>query len=271
MQQNARNIGVKITGEVNVFIRTSAVAMCTTMVLMSSSVASEESAQKIHTETKSFSVKLGATRVIFNPDSAGATLSVINPQDYPILVQSQVYGEDKQSKAPFVVTPPLFRLDGNQQSRIRIVRTGGDFATDRETMKWLCVTGVPPKPDDIWGQDKDGKSLAPKVATLEVQLRINSCVKLLVRPSSLKGEISDVASAVKWKREGNKLKATNPTPFYMNLKEVKVAGRNIEGIDYIPPMGERIFSLPAEVSGPVTWKVITDYGGDSSDYQATLQ
>lgn len=248
-----------------------AVAMSAAIALVSGSAASEEKAPKINTETKSFSVKLGATRVIYNPDSAGATLSVINPQDYPILVQSQVYGEDKQSKGPFVVTPPLFRLEANQQSRIRLVRTGGTFAPDRETLYWMCVTGVPPKPEDIWGQDKDGKSQAPKVATLQVQMRINSCVKLLVRPSSLKGEVSEVAGSVKWGQEGSKLKGINPTPFYMNLKEVKVGGRSVGGIDYLPPFGDRTFTIPTGGSGPVTWKVITDYGGESGEFQAALK
>jgi len=227
--------------------------------------------KKIDTATKSFSVKLGATRMIYNPDSSGGTLSVINQQDYPILVQSRVYAADKQSNAPFVVTPPLFRLDGNQQSRVRVVRTGGAFAADRETLYWMCVTGVPPKPEDVWGQDQDGKSQAPKVATLEVQLRINNCIKLMVRPASLKGDPTDQATSVTWSREGGKLKAVNPTPFFMNLKEVSVGGRKVEGLDYLPPKGEKTFTLPVGASGKVQWKIITDYGGDSREYEAALQ
>lgn len=243
--------------------------LMTALMLLSGQALSEE--QKINTSTKSFSVKLGATRIVYNPDSSGATLAIINPQDYPILVQSQVYGEDKQSKAPFMVTPPLFRLDGSQQSRVRVVRTGGNFPADRESLSWLCVTGVPPKPEDVWGQDKDGKTQAPKEATLEVQLRINSCIKLLVRPASLKGDVSDIAGQLTWKRAGNSLKAINPTPFYMNLKEVTVGNRKVEGLDYIPPRGERSFALPGGVAGQVQWKVITDYGGDSREFQAALQ
>lgn len=259
------------TDEVNVKFSRLVVlpGLLTGLILLSGSALSEE--PKINTSTKSFSVKLGATRIVYNPDSSGATLAVINPQNYPILVQSQVYGEDKQSKAPFMVTPPLFRLDGNQQSRVRVVRTGGSFPADRENLSWLCVTGVPPKPEDVWGQDKDGKTEAPKEATLEVQLRINSCIKLLVRPASLKGDVSDMGGQVTWKRVGKHLKATNPTPFYMNLKEVMVGNSKVEGLDYIPPRGERSFVLPDSATGQVQWKVITDYGGDSREFQAALQ
>ncbi|WP_348984485.1 fimbria/pilus periplasmic chaperone [Enterobacter sp. JBIWA008] len=249
--------------------RATLTGLTVTLMLLSGTSLAEE--QKINTNTKSFSVKLGATRIVYNPDSSGATLPVINPQDYPILVQTQVYGEDKQSKAPYMVTPPLFRLDGNQQSRVRVVRTGGGFPQDRESLSWVCITGVPPKPEDVWGQDKDGKTQAPKEATLEVQLRINSCIKLFLRPSSIKGDVSDSADKLTWKRDGGHLKVINPTPYYMNLKDVKVGGRKVENLDYIAPRGEKNFSLPAGASGLVQWKVITDYGGDSRDFQATLQ
>ena len=228
-------------------------------------------ATKMDAVTKSFSVKLGATRIVYNPDSSGATLTIINPQDYPILVQSKTYLEDRETAAPFVVTPPLFRLEANQQSRIRVVRTGGTIATDRETLFWLCVTGVPPKPDDVWGQDKDGKIRTPTTATLEVQLRVNNCIKLFIRPASLKGDASDAAASITWSRQGNTLRAVNPTPFYINLKELSVGNKKVESLEYISPHSERRFPLPAGASGPVTWKVINDYGGDSRPFQAALQ
>lgn len=57
--------------------------------------------QQLNSATKLFSVKLGATRVIYHAGTAGATLSVSNPQNYPILVQSSVKAADKSSPAPF--------------------------------------------------------------------------------------------------------------------------------------------------------------------------
>ncbi|HHR5860528.1 TPA: fimbria/pilus periplasmic chaperone [Providencia alcalifaciens] len=240
--------------------------LCASMALISGGAYGEK--PQIKSNTKSFSVKLGATRVIYQPGSSGSTLTVINPQDYPILVQSKVHGEDKISDAPFIVTPPVFRLDGEQQSRIRIVQTGGDFPTDRESLNWLCVTGVPPKPDDTWNE---GKVPAPTEATLEVQLRINSCVKLLIRPTAVKGEPTDVATSVVWSREGNSLVATNPTPFFMNLKSLSVGGKLVNELDYIPPKDSRHFTLPTGASGSVAWTLVTDYGGDSRSYQATIK
>lgn len=233
--------------------------------------AQKDSAQKIETKEQPFTLKLGASRVIYSPDSSGATLTAMNEQDYPMLVKSTVLDEDKKTPAPFIVTPPLFRLDGRQQSRIRIVRTEGDFAKDRETLKWLCVTGIPPKADDQWAKDKSGKTIAPTHATINVQVSVSSCIKLLVRPSSIKGDPTDVASAVVWQRAGNKLKVTNPTPFYMNLKSASVGGKEVEGLDYIPPQSERQFDLPSGASGEVQWQIVTDFGGESRLYKSALK
>lgn len=233
------------------------------------SVATEE--PKIEQHAQSFGLKLGATRVIYSPGSAGQVLSVTNPQEYPILVQSRVYAEDMKSKAPFVVTPPLFRLDGLQRSGLRIVRTGGDFAKDRESLQWVCVKGLPPKADDLWAKYKDGKSAEDKTVSLNLQLSIDSCIKLFVRPETIKGHPEDVASSISWSRQGTQLKAVNNTPFYMNLSSLKVGDVAISEMHYVPPFSSYNFHLPKEAHGKVFWSVINDYGGVSKVYQAEVK
>ena len=227
---------------------------------------------KMERHTQSFGVELGATRIIYDPASSGATLMVTNPQDYPILVQSRALTEDTKSKAPFVVTPPLFRLDGQQQSRLRIVRTGGNFAEDRESIQWLCVKGIPPEADDVWAKDKDGKSAAERnVVSLNVQMSVSNCIKLFVRPASVKGHPSDVAASLAWHRQGNQLKAVNDSPFYMNLHSLKVGATRITDIHYVPPFSSYTFTLPKGASGKVAWSIINDYGGESKVYQTEMK
>ncbi|MBI0676609.1 fimbria/pilus periplasmic chaperone [Citrobacter koseri] len=233
-------------------------------------VHAEGQKQTVEKKEQPFAVKLGATRVIYSPDSGGATLTVSNPQDYPMLVKSQVIEEDKKTAAPFIVTPPLFRLDGQQQSRLRIINTGGGMPSDRETLQWLCVTGIPPKADDAWAQDGGGKS-KPDHATLNVQISVSSCIKLLVRPSNIRGAPTDVASSLVWTREGGQMKVNNPTPFYMNLKSVSVGGKDVDKLEYIPPFSSKMFALPQGASGEISWQMVTDLGGVSKTYKAELQ
>lgn len=235
--------------------------------LLSGSAMAEVSAIKIEQKVRSYSVGLGVSRIIYNPASSGSVVSVKNPNDYPVLVQSKVLTEDRKQNAPFVITPPLFRLDSHQQSRIRIVQTGGEFAGDRETLQWMCATGIPPESDSAWAEGNGKKSKA----VLDVAVRLSNCIKLLVRPSSVKGNMLDGMSSLVWKRHGKTLTVQNPTPFYMNFKSIIVGGQNINDPEYAPPFASRSFSLSSDISGDVRWRVITDYGGDSREYQSHLQ
>ncbi|EIG1170728.1 fimbria/pilus periplasmic chaperone [Salmonella enterica subsp. diarizonae serovar 48:k:z53] len=228
---------------------------------MSEAVAQQVSSQR-------YGIILGASRVVYPPDSRGGTLSVTNPEDYPILVQSQVMNEDKKTEAPFYVTPPLFRLEGKQQNTLRVVRTGGIYPTDRESLAWLCVRGIPPKDGDVWAQDKGTALQSSAGVTMLMQLSINSCIKLLIRPENLSGNPSGMAKKLTWKVNGRQLIATNPTLFYMNLGSLSFNDKKIRE-DYIPPLGERVFVLPEGTGehGKIKWTVIGDYG-DKSQVQS---
>ena len=224
----------------------------------------------LENELQSFSVKTGATRLIYFTDSNGASLTVINPQSYPMLVQSEVFAEDRKTPAPFIVTPPLFRLDGHQQSRIKVIATRNHNEDRTESLSWLCLTGIPPEPDAEWTDEADKKKQAGQRATLLTQLRIKSCLKLIVRPASLRGTPDDFASSLTWVKTGKKLTVKNPTPFYINLKSVLLGNAGVENPEYVPPMGERELSIPSDASGPVHWRLITDYGGDSREFTSIL-
>ncbi|WP_233445503.1 fimbria/pilus periplasmic chaperone [Enterobacter asburiae] len=248
--------------------RTISTLRVASVVCMVATGAQAAEPQHVKAATQSFSVKLGATRVIYDPDSAGSSLEVTNPQDYPILVQSKVTGDDKKTAANFMVTPPVFRLDGGQQSRLRIVRVGGEYPKDRESLNWLCVTGVPPKADDEWAQGEASKS---KSVSLNIQMSISSCIKLLVRPSSVSGGPEKSGSSLTWILKEGKLEVSNPSPFYMSLTEVKVGNEKVTS-DYVPPFGKTLLTAPGAKSGETAqWKVITDYGGTSQAFQANIQ
>ncbi|EOI6455960.1 TPA: fimbria/pilus periplasmic chaperone [Yersinia enterocolitica] len=232
----------------------------------------------LNTYEHKFAVKIGGTRVVYPLSSVkGVSFSVANPQDYPILVQSQVKGEDKHSSAPFVVTPPLFRLDAGMQGRVRVIRTGGNFPQDRESLQWLCLTGVPPQEGDIWDNshhDKENKS--EQDINLDVRLSVGTCVKLFVRPEKLKQKPEEVAGELIWHRNGEQLQVNNPTPFYISFKSVSLAGKNIDlfsagGENYVAPFSKRSFSLPVDMArggGEVNWQIIDDNGGVSQVFKA---
>lgn len=227
--------------------------------------------QPINSQTQSFELRLGSSRLVYNSEAKSASLEVLNEQDYPILVRGQVFAEDKISPARFMVTPPVFRLDAKQQSRLRVVRTGEQIPADREALYWLCVTGIPPKSDDAWA---DNKSSPPRQVNVTVRVSIKNCIKLLVRPPSI-GPLADKAGLLKWTMVGDMLKANNPTPFYINLRQVMVDGQQTEKPEYVAPFSSRSFSLPNKLILPkagakIEWRATTDLGIESKLYQAKL-
>ncbi|EJO3886650.1 fimbria/pilus periplasmic chaperone [Salmonella enterica] len=211
---------------------------------------------------QSSGVTLGATRVIYSLNGNGVSLSVTNPQDIPVLVKSSVLDETRKKEAPFIITPPLFRLDGGQQNALNITRTGGDYPADRESINWICVQGIPPEPDSVWGGDEKQGSDKKKVS-MSVQLIIGSCIRMFVRPESLSGNPVSVADKVSWKVTGKSLTAANPTPFYMSVSSLTFNGAKLKmARSYIPPFAEEKISLPsgAAAKGTLKWEVIGDYG-----------
>ena len=226
---------------------------------------------KIKTEIKDYVVTLGATRVIYDPNGHGEELWVENSQDYPMLVQSRTLDESTKKSAPFIVTPPLFRLDGHQRGRLRIVRTGGNFPADRESIQWLCVKAIPPSGGDAWAKSKKNDK-GQTIPTLGMKVSLNNCIKLFTRPASIHGSPTDVAGNVKWHQSGNHLSGKNDSPFYINLYTLKMNGVGVSQPHYIPPYSTQEFTLPAHVQGvkKVQWQIVTDTGSKSVLYEAAV-
>ena len=198
-------------------------------------------------------VTVGGTRVIYNGGKKEASLSVTNTDTNPYLIQSWAETQNGGAeKAPFIVTPPLFRLDGNQQNLLRIVRTGGSLPEDRESLYWLNIKSIPA------GSKKEGANT--------LQIAVKTRIKLLYRPQGLKGVPEDVAGKLTWSQSGTQLSVNNPTPFVMNFQQVKVGGHEIKDVTYALPMSQTTFSVPANVSGSVSWKLISDYGGTGAEH-----
>lgn len=242
-------------------------------VLVSSQLSNaaeiKTTATRVEKKIQSWSVGLGATRIIYDPSSVGATISVNNPNDYPVLVQSKVSDATRQGGAPFVVTPPLFRLDAHQQSNLRVIMTGDVAAKDRETLYWMCATGIPPEQGDEWA--KGDNKHAADTAFVNVKIKASQCIKVLVRPPVIKGGPDQEATSVTWTVEGGKLKATNPTPYYMNLISLNVDGQNISQPELIAPMSSTTYSLNGKQARKINWKIVNDFGGESGPFEALVR
>lgn len=196
-------------------------------------------------------VEVGGTRLIYDASKSGVNLSVKNPEkNSAYLIQSWLdNGNEKSSeKIPFIITPPLFRLDAEQENQIRIIKTGV-LPEDRESIYWLSV-----------------KSIAATNNELNrLQISVRTRIKMIYRPENLKSGAIDAFKKLTVTRNGENITFTNPTPYYISLHTVYVGKKEITEAGMVPPLGSHKLKAPANTSGKISWRAINDYGGRTDE------
>lgn len=198
---------------------------------------------------------IGGTRVIFDGSKKEASLSVNNPDDSPYLVQSWIdMPSEGAGKVPFIITPPLYRLDKGQKNIERIVLTG-TLPQDRESLFWLNIKSIP----------------SATTAVNSLQIAVKSRIKLIYRPAGLKRSTpEEQASKLIWRRVGDHIQVTNPTNYVMNFNEITVGGKQLQNVSWVLPHSTATLPLPSQVSnGAVVFKIINDYGGAGDAHTAS--
>lgn len=205
------------------------------------------------------SVVLGGTRVIYDANSKEASITVRNNDKTPYLIQSWIdhFDSNNQTKLPFVITPPLFRIEPESSNSLRIVYTGKDLPDDKESVFWLNVKSIPPT-------DPNAKN--------NLTISINNRIKLIYRPKSLSSTDAGAAyKKVTFERKGNLLVGKNPTPYYVSFSELKVGNKSIDEPVMLPPMGEHSWNISGIQVNKVMWKAVTDVGGITDSQEQELK
>lgn len=215
-------------------------------------------------------VVIGGTRIIYPSDQAEVQVSLKNKDSHTrYLVQSWVSGVD-DSKAPFVITPPVYKLAEDQRTLLHIVYTGNDqtLPNDRESLFIANVKSVSAIPEATRNKNA-------------LQLAVKTRVKLFWRP----GQLDDRAAKTAWEKltfrhVGNRLIAKNPTPFYVTFNQLAVDGKAVQPPKgdkrpsaltmMLVPFSEQTYSLPAGTHGSVTWTAINDYGTETTSHKQPL-
>ncbi|MBE0398489.1 fimbria/pilus periplasmic chaperone [Citrobacter amalonaticus] len=62
-------------------------------------------------------VVIGGTRIIYDATKKDASITVSNPDNHPYLIQTWVDNVENVTKeVPFIVTPPLYRLNAGKKA-----------------------------------------------------------------------------------------------------------------------------------------------------------
>ncbi|MFX1762716.1 fimbria/pilus periplasmic chaperone [Paraburkholderia sp. A1RI-2L] len=219
------------------------------------------------------SVVIAGTRVIYNATDSEVTLKLSNVGKSPALIQVWLdKGDPKADPSkldlPFVMTPPLARIDPGKSQTIRMAYTGEAMPQDRETLLWFNMLEVPPKPT------------AELAGPNYVQLAFRSRLKFFFRPVGLQGKADDAPGKLVWRagtQDGKPvLLISNPTPYHVTIIEAQVGeGLHAPKFDaggMVAPGGELALPLSAApaAGGKVSFTTLNDYGGPMK-HEAALQ
>lgn len=197
------------------------------------------------------SVVITGTRVIYPADQREVNIQLSNTGDVPALVQAWVepYTDPsapeqavKEQDIPFVLSPPVFRINPKEGQTIRLMYVGSDLPQDRESVFYFNVLDIPPAPS----ADKTDNFL---------QLAINSKLKLFFRPTGVSKNFSKLKDELRFsliESNGYQLKVDNPTGNFFTLLDLKFysAEQSVDGpeIGMVDPKSSRNIAIPKNKS-----------------------
>lgn len=197
------------------------------------------------------SIVITGTRVIYPSDAKEVSVKLNNAGKLPVLVQSWIDKGDANAKpesikVPFILTPPINRVEASKGQTLRISYTGEALPTDKESVFWLNVLEIPAK---------------SKVSTAEnyLQMAFRSRIKFFYRPVGLQGDANEAAKAVTWTAKGNTLLANNPTPYFVSFVTLSASGKKIEG-SMVAPYSNLTVKLSGHAGSKVSGEYVNDFG-----------
>lgn len=204
------------------------------------------------------------TRHIYPGGEKSLTIQTGNAGDRPILVQvwldeGATDADPSLLSVPFVLTPPVFRIEPRERMAVTLRHTGEAMPTDRESLFWINFLNIPSR-----------DAMGPNVLKLSHRFRM----KVLYRPPGLPGSAREAIAQLRWTYRPSSsqadgegaLEAWNPSAYYVSLARVELLAAEgpvvLEGLT-AAPLGSTRFSLDRGVvprRDHVRFEAVTDDG-----------
>lgn len=212
-------------------------------------------------------LRFPSERLVFDHDSKGISFLLKNNDNNSYLVQADIAIPDETSgiktkeklpNMPFIITPPLYRIDAKSEYSWQIKKIANlkMLPQDRESVFFIKLKAIPPKGTKNTINFKNGNGNI----TLSKVLHY----KFYYRPESLKNiKLNSVKNKLSFTLNGNELIAKNSSPIYLTLGELVVGQHKVDNLQLfkmIPPFGEQIFQLPPKKydHSLVKWKLLNE-------------
>ncbi len=197
---------------------------------------------------------VSGTRFIYGEGKKNVSFEVTNNANDTFGGQVWVDNVSESSGVYMVPTPPFFKVSPKQKQIVRIMKTdGGALPSDRESLFWLNIQEIPPK---------------PKTAENVLSVAINTRVKLFYRPKTLVADRKGAEKKIEVIRRNGTTYLKNPTPYYFAVAKVKVNGKDValksdeeQKLSILAPSGEVAVSQVPVTAKNISVDTINDWGG----------
>lgn len=203
----------------------------------------------LFSQASSGGISLGQTRVIFSSLDKAQTLTISNSGTQAYLIQTRVLNKlNDTASAPFIVTPPLFPLQGNSRQVLRLLPQNFSLPVDRESLFYISVSAIPAQSGPVTLKDR-----------LSVGVRF--VIKLFYRPQGL----SAVGSScyLLFRQEPHVVRIINPSGYFQTIGMLSFDERPRvldQETSMVPPYSS--ITLPVDRAvNRVRWQTVNDYGG----------
>lgn len=219
--------------------------------------------------TASFSsVTMLKTRIVYTSDSQFEVLKFMNNDDIPYIIQIWADKNNPNSTpdnadAPFVIQPPVFRIDPKTGRDARLIYTGEGLPQDRESIFYLNVAQIPPK--DINKEAKEGNSF-----TVIVHHRL----KIFYRPTAIKSQLGEIEKQISFLKDTNgRIQIKNNSPFFVSISLLEATNPSGQKYEFQPIMVSPLSVTPlvAEKNSQlsfspnkISYKYLNDLGGQNN-------
>lgn len=215
-------------------------------------------------------IVITGTRVVYPAQSREVNVRMRNVDERPVLVQAWIddgnpAAAPNEIQVPFTLLPAVFRVEPHKGQSLRIMFTGENLPEDRESVYWLNVLEIPPKPADAEQRNM-------------IQLAFRTRIKVFFRPKTLVDDPSSVRAQLKWsiasdEKNTRVVRVENPSPYYVSIGSLTL-NDGVRTADLspgmVPPFGKVDLSPEKgnlEIKTPATanYSVVNDFGTEIKD------
>lgn len=197
------------------------------------------------------SIEINKDKFIFIESINQEIVEINNKTNNDYFIQSWIthYDKENSNEIPFMITPPLFKIEKDETFSLKIFKKDEIKERDRETLYRINIKRIP-----ILLNSDNNKNM--------LHVSINSVYNLIYRPISIEKDAKDAYKKIEFlKNKNNEFIINNPTPYFIALSSVYFNRMLIVNESKtIPPFKK--YNTKKEIlrNGVVKWKIFNQYG-----------